>query len=72
MNTPPIETAAAVETVKEAITARSLLVALKDNRIEVLLAIGILHLLVLVIAFWHTLQVYVQCNVYKHLCIHDP
>lgn len=45
MNTPPIETAAAVETVKEAITARSLLVALKDNRIEVLLAIGILHLL---------------------------
>jgi len=45
MNTPPIETATAVETVKEAVTARSLLVALKDNRIEVLLAIGILHVM---------------------------
>jgi hypothetical protein len=45
MSTPPIETVATVETVKEAVTARSLLVALKDNRIEVLLAIGILHVM---------------------------
>ncbi len=37
--------AAAAETVKEAVTARSLLNSLKDNRIEVLLAIGLLHLL---------------------------
>jgi len=36
---------AAADVVKEAVTARSLLVALKDNRIEVLLCIGILHLL---------------------------
>ncbi len=39
----PIETP--VETVKTAVTARSLLSAIKDNRIEVLLVITLLHLL---------------------------
>lgn len=40
-----IKEAAAVETVKEAVTAASLLNHLKNNRIEYLLAVGILHLL---------------------------
>ncbi len=44
MNTP-IENAAAIETVKTAVTARSLLTAIKENRIEVLLVITLLHLL---------------------------
>ncbi len=35
----------AVETVKTAVTARSLLTAIKENRIEVLLVITLLHLL---------------------------
>lgn len=35
----------AVETVKTAVTARSLLTAIKENRIEVLLVITIFHLL---------------------------
>lgn len=34
-----------VETVKTAVTARSLITALKENRIEVLLVIVIAHLL---------------------------
>lgn len=42
---PPIEGAAAAETVKNAVTARSVLVALKENRIEVLLVILAAHLL---------------------------
>lgn len=42
---PPIEGAAAAETVKTAVTARSLLTAIKENRIEVLLVITIAHLL---------------------------
>jgi hypothetical protein len=42
---PPIEGTTAVETVKTAVTARSLLTALKENRIEVLLMITLLHLL---------------------------
>jgi len=39
----PCETPA--DTVKTAVTARSLLTALKENRIEVLLMITLLHLL---------------------------
>jgi ABC-type protease/lipase transport system fused ATPase/permease subunit len=35
----------AVETVKTAVTARSLFTAIKENRIEVLLVITLLHLL---------------------------
>ncbi len=35
----------AVETVKTAVTARSFLTAVKENRIEVLLVITLLHLL---------------------------
>lgn len=42
---PPIEGSTAVETVKTAVTARSLLSAIKENRIEVLLVITLLHLL---------------------------
>jgi len=42
---PPIEGSAAAETVKTAVTARSLLSAIKGNRIEVLLVITLLHLL---------------------------
>ena len=42
-NMTPCETP--VETVKTAVTARSLLTALKENRIEVLLMITLLHLL---------------------------
>ncbi len=42
---PPIEGAAAAETVKTAVTARSIFTAIKENRIEVLLAITLLHLL---------------------------
>ena len=42
---PPIEGTAAAETVKTAVTARSLLTALKENRIEVLLVITLMHLL---------------------------
>lgn len=42
---PPIDSAAAAETVKTAVTARSLLTAIKENRIEVLLVITLLHLL---------------------------
>ncbi len=36
---------AAAETVRTAVTARSLLSAIKENRIEVLLVITLLHLL---------------------------
>ncbi len=39
------ETIATAETVKEAVTAASLLNHLKNNRIEYLLAMGLLHLL---------------------------
>ena len=39
----PIEGTTAVETVKTAVTARSFLIALKENRIEVLLMITLLH-----------------------------
>jgi len=35
----------AVETVKTAVTARSIFTAIKENRIEVLLTITLLHLL---------------------------
>ncbi len=42
---PPIEGSTAVETVKTAVTARSLLTSIKENRIEVLLVITLLHLL---------------------------
>ncbi len=42
---PPIENAAALETVKDAVTARSLLIHLRDNRIEYLLVIALAHLL---------------------------
>lgn len=42
---PPIEGSAAAETVKTAVTARSLFTALKENRIEVLLVIVVAHLL---------------------------
>ncbi len=42
---PPLEGTAAAETVKTAVTARSLFTALKENRIEVLLVITLLHLL---------------------------
>lgn len=42
---PPIDTSTAVETVKTTVTARSLLSAIKENRIEVLLVITLLHLL---------------------------
>ena len=42
---PPIDGTAAAETVKTAVTARSLLSAIKENRIEVLLVITLLHLL---------------------------
>ncbi len=42
---PPIDGAAAADTVKTAVTARSLLTAIKENRIEVLLVITLLHLL---------------------------
>ncbi len=42
---PTSEGAAVAETVKTAVTARSLLTALKENRIEVLLMITLLHLL---------------------------
>ena len=45
MNPPPAETAAAVETVKDAVTARSIISHLKDNRIEYLLVIALAHLL---------------------------
>lgn len=43
--TPTPETIATAETVKEAVTAASLLNHLKNNRIEYLLAMGLLHLL---------------------------
>ena len=43
--TPAPETIATAETVKEAVTAASLLNHLKNNRIEYLLAMGLLHLL---------------------------
>lgn len=42
---PPIEGAAAADTVKTAVTARSIFTALKENRIEVLLVIVVAHLL---------------------------
>jgi hypothetical protein len=42
---PPVEGAAVAETVKTAVTARSIFTALKENRIEVLLVITIAHLL---------------------------
>lgn len=42
---PPIDGAAAAETVKTAVTARSIFTALKENRIEVLLVIVVAHLL---------------------------
>lgn len=42
---PPIDAAATAETVKTAVTARSLFTAIKENRIEVLLVITLLHLL---------------------------
>ncbi len=42
---PPITGETTVETVKTAVTARSLLSAIKENRIEVLLVITLLHLL---------------------------
>jgi len=42
---PPIDGAAAAETVKTAVTARSIFTALKENRIEVLLVILIAHVL---------------------------
>ena len=42
---PPIENTAVIENVKTAVTARSLLSAIKENRIEVLLVITLLHLL---------------------------
>ncbi len=42
---PPIENVATIENVKTAVTARSLLSAIKENRIEVLLVITLLHLL---------------------------
>ena len=42
---PPIEGAAAADTVKTAVTARSIFTAIKENRIEVLLMITLLHLL---------------------------
>jgi hypothetical protein len=47
MNPPPTETTAAavVETVKDAVTARSILNSIKDNRIELLLLITVAHLL---------------------------
>eukprot|EP01051_Picozoa_sp_SAG22_P019580 SAG22_NODE_3662_length_1586_cov_56110.862811_2_plen_60_part_00 len=43
--TTPLETAPAVDAVTNAITARSLLIHLKDNRIEYLLMIGLAHVL---------------------------
>jgi len=43
--TPSPETVATVETVKEAVTTASLLNHLKNNRIEYLLGVGLLHLL---------------------------
>lgn len=45
MNPPPTETAVAVETVKDAVTACSIISHLKDNRIEYLLVIALAHLL---------------------------
>ena len=39
------QTAAAVETVQKAVTTASIVSHLKNNRIEYLLAIGLLHLL---------------------------
>ena len=42
---PPIDGAAAAETVKTAVTVRSIFTALKENRIEVLLVIVVAHLL---------------------------
>lgn len=42
---PPIDGTAAAETVKTAVTARSIFTALKENRIEVLLVIVVAHLL---------------------------
>ncbi len=42
---PPIDGTAAAETVKTAVTARSFLKSIKENRIEVLLVITLLHLL---------------------------
>ena len=47
MNPPPTETTAVavVETVKDAVTARSILNSIKDNRIELLLLITVAHLL---------------------------
>jgi len=42
---PPIEGAAVADTVKTAVTARSLFTAIRENRIEVLLVITLLHLL---------------------------
>lgn len=42
---PPIDGAATAETVKTAVTARSIFTALKENRIEVLLVIVVAHLL---------------------------
>ncbi len=42
---PPIDGAAAAETVKTAVTARSIFTALKENRVEVLLVIVVAHLL---------------------------
>jgi len=43
--TPSPETTAVAETVKEAVTTASVLNHLRNNRIEYLLAIGLLHLL---------------------------
>lgn len=41
----PIEGAATADTVKTAVTARSIFAALKENRVEVLLVILIVHVL---------------------------
>ncbi len=43
--TPSPETVVTVETVKESVTTASLLNHLKNNRIEYLLGMGLLHLL---------------------------
>jgi len=43
--TPTPETIATAETVKEAVTAASLLNHLKNNRIEYILVMGLLHVI---------------------------
>jgi len=43
--TPAPETIATAETVKEAVTAASLLNHLKNNRIEYILVMGLLHVI---------------------------